>query len=310
MTPSNGPPRSIVRASPCRTRATLPLGPDRREGLDPVERVERVAEQEPPRRVDGPALAAVLEAPVRLELRGAREVEVEVGRPPRRARRARQHDPEHVRRADLLDERAEVEQLLGRRRGVPGAHVARRLTRVAAARLERLGLRVGPEQVAPQRVEVVGARLDAHEQRVEAGDVHARRVVARLERLHERRPGACERIEHTATRGHVPVEQHLDELRDELAEVRVEPVHVLRALALGQRGSPTRTARGRAPGRALPGSRPWERQFDAPGAGPTRDVERPQPRDRAAGSADAWRRATPCRLPRAGSRCRATPWPG
>jgi len=33
----------------------------------------------------------------------------------------------------------------------------------------------------------------------------------------------------------VPVEQCLDELRDELAEVRMQPVNVLRALALRQR---------------------------------------------------------------------------
>ena len=35
-------------------------------------------------------------------------------------------------------------------------------------------------------------------------------------------------------RGDVPPEQRLDELRDELAEVRVEPVDVLRPLALGK----------------------------------------------------------------------------
>ena len=36
-------------------------------------------------------------------------------------------------------------------------------------------------------------------------------------------------------RGHMPLEQRLDELRDELAEVRVEAVDVLRPLALRQR---------------------------------------------------------------------------
>ena len=69
-----------------------------------------------------------------------------------------------------------------------------------------------------------------------AGDVDAGRVVAGLERLHERRARARERIEHATAGGNVPVEQRLDELRDELAEVRVEAVDVLRPLALRQRG--------------------------------------------------------------------------
>ena len=68
-----------------------------RERRDPLERVERVAQQEAARGFHRPAGSAVLEAPVLVELRLAREVEVEVRRPPRRAGRAREHDPEHVR---------------------------------------------------------------------------------------------------------------------------------------------------------------------------------------------------------------------
>ena len=85
-----------------------------------------------------------------------------------------------------------------------------------------------------QCVGVVCVRLDPHEQAVERSDVHANRVVTRLEGLDERRPGAGERIEDTATGLDVAPEQLLDELWDELAEVRVETVDVLRALALGQ----------------------------------------------------------------------------
>ena len=77
-------------------RATRPARAHARERLDPVERVERVAEEEPTRRLDRLAFAAVLVAPVRLELRLAREVEVEMRRPPRRAGSPRQDDPEHV----------------------------------------------------------------------------------------------------------------------------------------------------------------------------------------------------------------------
>ena len=128
-----------------------------------------------------------------------------------------------------------MQQLLGGCGREPRAHVGRRLARIAASRLEGLGLGVRPEQVAAQRLEVVRARLDAGEQRVEAGDVDAGRVVPGLERLHERRARACEGVEHAPAGGDVPVEQRLDELRDELAEVRVQAVDVLRPLALRQR---------------------------------------------------------------------------
>ncbi len=96
------------------------------------------------------------------------------------------------------------------------------------------GERVQLAQLLLEREQVVARGLHAHEQRVERGDVHPGRVVARLERLHERRARAGERVEHAPAARHEAAEQHLDELRDELAEVRVEPVHVLRPHALGQ----------------------------------------------------------------------------
>ena len=81
---------------------------------------------------------------------------------------------------------------------------------------------------------VVLPRLDLHEETVERGHVHAGRVETTLDRLHERRPGACEGIEHVLARPEVAPEQHLDELRDELPEIRMQPVHVLRPHALRQ----------------------------------------------------------------------------
>ena len=205
------------------------------ERLDPIEGIEGVAQQEPPRCVDGAALATVLEAPVRLELRLPRELEVEVRRPARRPGGASQDDAEDIGRSDLIDQPAEVEKLLRRRRGVPAAHVGGRRARVPTSRLEGLDLGVRPEEIAADRIEVVGTRLHASEERVEAGDVDARGVVARLERLNERRARAGERIEHPPACRNMPVEQRLDELRDELAEVRVEAVNVLRALSLRER---------------------------------------------------------------------------
>jgi hypothetical protein len=76
--------------------------------------------------------------------------------------------------------------------------------------------------------------LDPHQQAVERGHVDAGRVVAALERLDEGRSGAGKWVEHATAGRDVPCEHRLHRLRDELAEVRVEPMDVLRALALGQ----------------------------------------------------------------------------
>src|SRR4029450_4592078 len=85
-----------------------------------------------------------------------------------------------------------------------------------------------------EREQVVPPRLDLHEQAVEGGDVDAGRVVAALEALDQSRPGARKGGEHPPAARHVALEQDLDELWDELPEVRVKPVDVLRAHPLGQ----------------------------------------------------------------------------
>ena len=170
----------------------------------------------------------MLVAPVLALLRRAREVEVEVRRQPRRARGAREDDPQHVLARVLRDQRAEVQQLgrglrrepLGHEPGRPLGRRSQPLPDVAHIRVERL--------------EVVLPRLDRDEERVERRDVDPDGVVAGLERLHERRSRAGERVEHAAARAHVALEQRLDELRHELAEIRMEPVDVLRPLALRQ----------------------------------------------------------------------------
>ena len=63
-------------------------------------------------------------------------------------------------------------------------------------------------------------------------DADRRRPVRRA--LDQRRAAARERVEHGLPGPHVAVQEDLDELRDELAEVRVQPVDVLRPLALRQ----------------------------------------------------------------------------
>ena len=154
-----------------------------------------------------------------------------------RSRRASEDDAQHIRRADLLDERAEVQKLLRCRRRVPGANVGatRRAGSAPSARRPR-PLRAPREGHGAAPRGCSGRVLTRIEQSVEPGDVDAGGVVAGLERLHERRPRARERIENASARRDVALEQRLDELRDELAEVGVQAMDVLRPLALGQRG--------------------------------------------------------------------------
>ena len=82
-----------------------------REPLDPLERVERVAAQERRRLAHRTADPLVLVAPVLLALGLARKVEVEMPRPPGRARRTAQYHPQHVRIDVVVDQLAEAEQL-------------------------------------------------------------------------------------------------------------------------------------------------------------------------------------------------------
>src|SRR5262249_26600965 len=94
--------------------------------------------------------------------------------------------------------------------------------------------RVDVSQLALEDEWVVVARLHVHQQAVESCDVDTRRVEPALERLHERRARADERVENVLTWTEVPREQDLDELLDELPQVRMETVDVLRPVALGE----------------------------------------------------------------------------
>src|ERR1044072_6694217 len=122
ITPSKRPPKASSRASPRRTPAAAPRArPRGGNPRPPGERAERVPTQESPRLLDGTALPPVLVTPVRRPLRRSRKVEVEVRRPPGRARGARQHDTQDVGVLVVLDEPAEKQQFGGgtRREPVP-----------------------------------------------------------------------------------------------------------------------------------------------------------------------------------------------
>jgi hypothetical protein len=115
-----------------------------------------------------------------------------MGRQPRGAGCAGEHDAEHVGVLVLVDQRAEREQLGGRAGREPSADVAvgRGMSPDTSQAAEGIPyLRLEDELVVPRR-------LDAHEQAVERGDVDAGRLVAALQGLHQRRPRAGEGVEY------------------------------------------------------------------------------------------------------------------
>jgi hypothetical protein len=151
----------------------------------------------------------------------------------RRAERAARasHDPQHVHMLVARCQRAEAKQLLAGRRREPLPDIAVRTSGVALAALEA-GECVTKIPLEHEQIALAG--LYAHQQAVERRDVDPDRVEAAFERLHERRARPGERVEDATVDGNVPAEELLDELRDVLAEVRVQAVDVLRSLPLRQ----------------------------------------------------------------------------
>ncbi len=132
----------------------------------------------------------------------------------------------------VVHDRAEEEELICSTRGEPGLYVRRRT--LGRAAVEAFEPPQGVSDVALQREEVVGAGLDVHQQAVEGRDVDPGRPATALERLDERRAGAGEGIEHGPRLRQMPRQERLHELGHELPQVRVQPMDVLRPLALGE----------------------------------------------------------------------------
>ena len=180
-TPSNGPSRSSTsRASPCSTVASRPRVAHAREGLDPRERVERVAAEEVRGPLDRAAGAPVLVAPVRLGLRRR------AGSRGRSAASAGPSGPRaRARRAARRRARSSADQRRGRRaaRRPPAARTSRdvaiapRPSPAARQRVERAAQ--ASRRSLLEREQVVARRLDAHQQAVERRDVDADRVAHR-----------------------------------------------------------------------------------------------------------------------------------
>ena len=154
----------------------------------------------------------------------------------RAARGAREHDPLQIGRVTLVvaGERAVGEQLAQGLRREPAAQVRRCLGRIRRTVRREPLLEAGERcvQVALDDVRVAPCGLGAGEQHVERADVGPGGGGSEGGGLDERGAAARERVAHDLTRLHVPGEERLDELRHELAEIRMQRVHVTGALVL------------------------------------------------------------------------------
>src|SRR5256885_13470906 len=119
----------------------------------------------------------MLVAPVRLELRLPRKLEIEVGRPTSRSCGAGEHDTKHVRVLVVVDQSTESEQLASGPRREPTANVCRGTVagHFSDARVRRAQLLLDDERV-------VRTGLDVREQAVEGRHVDAGCIEATLER--------------------------------------------------------------------------------------------------------------------------------
>jgi len=169
-------------------------------------------------------------APVRLALWTTREIEVEARREASRARAPREYDAQHVAVLVIGDERAEKEQIRSGTRRDPVAPIA--ACPSGRRHLEAFEAGEGVAKLGLEDEQVEADGLHAHQQAVERRDVDAGRVEPALERLNERGARARKRIENSPADRDLAAEQLLDELGGELAEIRVQAVDMLRALAL------------------------------------------------------------------------------
>ena len=152
-------------------------------------------------------------------------------RPTRGAGGAGQNDSRRirVRAVQLAGRLAVAKQLAERLRRIPPREPGGRACSRAPPPARALEHSSKRQLELAQRVTV---RLDAREQAVEGRDVAARGVDSERIRLDEGRPGAYERVVDSIAAREVAAQEGLDELRDELAEVGMEAMDVLRALGL------------------------------------------------------------------------------
>ena len=130
----------------------------------------------------------------------------------------------------MLGRSAVGEKFSERSRRVPAGEPRCRPDRLAAD-LAASFLQRSPQDEL-KLAERIPGRLDPGQEAVEGRDVAADRVRTEDIRLDERRSGSHKRVVDARAGREVPVEEDLDQLRNELAEVRVETVDMFRPLDL------------------------------------------------------------------------------
>ena len=213
-----------------------PGGLNRRERAKPPDGVARVADEKLVRLLDRPAFTLVLVTVIRLAYRGAREIEVEVRRQAGRPRGTGQDHLRHVarhgpsRRFCATSRYAQelTESLWRIPLSQPRAGAA-----MSAGPIRRASSSVVRSDISRDRSEY-RAVLTRESKQLNAEMSQPTASAPNPVCLDERRPGADERVVDTLARREVAAEEHVDELRDELAEIWVEPVDVLRPLGLWQ----------------------------------------------------------------------------
>ena len=207
------------------------LSPKHTEVVDALGGVADVPAEELRRLADGPARLPVLVAEVlgRDGLPG--KIEIVVSRAPGGARSPRKDDAPEPGIGRTWHACAEGEQLANRARRKPPVQVRRGVPRHGLAlRLPELN------DVREQSLRVVHRRLRFGEHAVERRHVTARSPHAERVGFDERRPRAGKRIPDEVAGRAIAPQEDFRELWHELPEIRMQPVHVLRPLALGKVG--------------------------------------------------------------------------
>ena len=231
------------------THNDLGVSPHLHEGPHPPDGVHRVPREELERLLSRVAYPRVLVAPVRFPLGMLGKVQVVMRDQPRRTRRTSKNDFQQVPILVIprLDEATVSQQLQQRLGSVPLSKVLvvrRRRVEVGRRVIPQAQLTSGTGQSARLLQDVVGlplhllqvvaGRFHPTKKDVERGNVVANRINAQFVSLYQRRAGAHERVEYRIPRRKVLPQEYLHQLRDEFSQIRMQAMHVLGALPLGE----------------------------------------------------------------------------
>ncbi len=197
-----------------------------------ADRVERVPPQKLHRLIDRPAGSLVLVTVVLTASRQSRKIEIEVSRLSSGPSRPRQDDAPNIsnRVIETLDCRTIREQLAKRLLAEP-------LPKPRGSAPQVIGpgsssLLEGALETKLHGRQRVCACLNACQQAIERGDIASDGICPKGIGLNKRCSRSDKRVIHTVTRSKVATQKGFDELRDELSEIRMKRMNVLRPLEL------------------------------------------------------------------------------